>query len=502
MNESDADIGQVKTKRYRYDGEIELESGAEFGPIEVSYETYGKLNRERTNAILICHALSGDAHVAGWHEGDDKPGWWNNMIGPEKAFDTDKYYVICSNVLGGCRGTTGPNSINPGTGEPYGLDFPVVTVPDMVKVQRKLVNHLGINQLLAIAGGSFGGMQALQWAIAYPKKVKFCIPIASSAKSSPQQIAFNEVRRRAIMSDPKWNRGNYYAKEPPKDGLRLARMIGHITYLSEGSMRNKFGRRLKDKGEYSFDLDIDFEVESYLHYKGGSFVERFDANSYLYITKAIDYFDLTNNGERSLKETFADVESKFLVVAISSDWLYPPYQSKEIARALESNEVDVTYSEMTSMYGHDAFLLEPGQLKHMIMNLLSRISAKDILRTDVPIIDKKTSVKEASRVIIESEFTHIPVSEAGRKLVGILTAWDIAKAVANGINSLPQIMTEDVITVSPNEHIDSIIRKIWDHNISALPVVDEGGKILGIVTSESITQLVETEQPIPGVKER
>ncbi len=494
------DIGRVKTKKYIHEGKIELASGVKFGPIEIAYETYGKLNGEKTNAILICHALSGDAHAAGWHEGDEKPGWWDNMIGPGKALDTEKYYLICSNILGGCKGTTGPSSINPQTGKPYGLDFPIVTVSDMVKVQKKLVDYLEIDQLLAVVGGSLGGMQALQWAIAYPEKVRFCIPIASTCKSSPQQIAFNEVRRRAIMADPKWNRGNYYDQEPPKDGLQLARMIGHITFLSEGSMERKFGRKLQDKNKYSFDFDIDFEVESYLHYKGGSFVERFDANSYLYITKAVDYFDLTNNKERSLKEVFAGVKSRFLIVAISSDWLYPPYQSKEIVRALEANDVDVTYSEMGSMYGHDAFLLEPEQLRYIITNFLSRISAKDLLRTDVPIIDKGTSVKEAARIIIQSEFTHIPISEANGKLAGILTAWDIAKAVANETSSLSQIMTEDVITVSPGEHINSIIRKIQSHNISALPVVDEEGKILGIVTSESITQLVESERPIPGVK--
>lgn len=497
MNEDS--VGQSETKTWTLPGEVELENGVTFGPIQVAYETYGRLNKDKTNAILICHALTGNAHAAGWHEGEgEEKGWWDEMIGPGKPFDTEKYFVICSNVLGGCGGTTGPSSINPATGEPYGLDFPVVTISDMVKVQKELVSHLGVDRLLAVAGGSMGGMQALQWAVSFPDKVKFCIPVAATARSSPQQIAFNEVRRRAIMSDPKWDNGDYYGDSKPVDGLRLARMIGHITYLSEGSMREKFGRELQHSGEYSFGFDIDFEVESYLHYKGGSFVERFDANSYLYLTKAIDYFDLTDNGNQTLSESLSGVDSKFMVVGITSDWLYPPYQSKEIVRALETLDVDATYSEITSMYGHDAFLLETGQLKHMVANFLSKILAKDIMQTGVPVIHKDTSLKEASRMIIESELTHLPISESDGKLAGILTAWDVAKAVATGKESLTEVMTENVITVAPEDPIESITKKIGDYNISALPVVDEDNRILGMVTSESITQLIEGHHLISG----
>lgn len=490
-------VGLVETKKYKYQDKIELESGKKLGPIDIAYESYGELNEEKSNAILVCHALTGDAHAAGWHEGDKKPGWWESMIGPGKTFDTEKYFVLCSNVLGGCKGTTGPPSVNPENGEPYGLDFPVITVPDMVKVQKILIDHLGIKKLFAVTGGSLGGMQALQWSVSYPNSVRFTIPIATTARSSPQQIAFNEVRRRAVMSDPKWNEGNYYGSDPPIDGLSLARMIGHITFLSDESMREKFGRRLQNSEEYSFDFSPDFEVESYLHYKGGTFVERFDANSYLYITRAIDYFDLTHKGKRTLAEAMGDVESKFLVIAISSDWLYPPYQSKDIVRALETNDVDVTYSEIKSSYGHDAFLLEPGQLKHIVTDFLSQVRVRDI-QTDVPIISEDMSIETASELMIESEYTHLPVSSKTGKLVGIITAWDIAKAVAENLKSLKEAMTKEVITASPEEPVNSVTRKMKEYNISALPVTGEGGKILGIVTSDTISQLVGRERPVPG----
>lgn len=482
-------VGHVETKNYTCSDGIELESGRKLKPIDIAYETYGQLNEEKTNAILICHALSGDAHVAGWHEGGEKPGWWDNMIGPGKAIDTEKYYVVCSNILGSCKGTTGPASINPETGEPYGLDFPLVTVSDMVKAQKKLVNHLKIDQLLAVIGGSLGGMQALQWAVSYPDCVRFCIPIATTARSSPQQIAFNEVRRRAVMSDPKWNQGTYYGADPPRDGLSLARMIGHITFLSEESMRQKFGRRLQDKENLSFDFDIDFEVESYLHYKGEKFVEKFDANSYLYITRAIDYFDLTNGGERPLSEAFKGVKARFLVVAISSDWLYPPYQSKQVVRALRTIDVDASYAEIRSSYGHDAFLVEPGQLGYIITDFLSQVSVRDIL-VCVPVIGKDTSIRKASEIMVESEFTHLPVSSEDGELVGIVTAWDVAKAVAEGIDSMKEVMTEEVVTASPDESMVSATEKMEKRNISALPVIEESGKILGIITSDLISQLM------------
>lgn len=485
-------LGLTEIKKYTCSDGVELESGKRLKPVDIAYEAYGQLNEKKTNAILVCHALSGDAHAAGWHEGDEKPGWWDNMIGPGKPLDTEKYFVICSNVLGGCKGTTGPASVDPDTGEPYGLDFPVVTVKDMVNVQKELIDHLEIDQLLAVVGGSLGGMQALRWTIDYPDSVRFCVPIATTARSSPQQVAFNEVRRRAIMSDPKWNEGDYYGSESPKDGLSLARMIGHITYLSDESMRQKFGRKLQDKENLGFDFNIDFEVESYLHYKGEKFVERFDANSYLYITRAIDYFDLTDGEERSLAEAFEDIESKFLVVAISSDWLYPPYQSKEIVRALKANDIEVSYSEIRSSYGHDAFLVEPGQLGHMITDFLSGISVKDIL-IESPVLGENTQISKAAEVIVDSEFTHLPVSSEDGTLVGIVTAWDIAKAVAEGVYSMKEVMTKEVVTVSPDESISSVTEKMERYNISALPVIDDDGAILGIVTSDLISQLVGEE---------
>ncbi len=272
---------------------IALESGATLSPVEVAYETYGTLNSAKSNAILILHAFSGDAHAAGIGAESGKPGWWDNMIGPGKAFDTEKYFMICSNVLGGCQGTTGPGSVNPATGAPYAMSFPVITIADMVRLQKMLVDSLGISKMLAVVGGSMGGMQALQWAASYPEMTRSVVPIASTARHSAQQIAFNEVARQSIMADPDWNGGNYYDSKPPARGLAIARMVGHITYMSDESMREKFGRRLREKEKVGFDFSVDFEVESYLRYRGSQFVGRFDANSYLYITKAEDYFDLT-----------------------------------------------------------------------------------------------------------------------------------------------------------------------------------------------------------------
>src|SRR5579863_7002862 len=271
----------------RFDS-ISLDSGATLAPVEVAYETYGELNAAKTNAILVLHAFSGDAHAAGISHETGKPGWWDNMIGPGKAFDTDKYFVLCSNVLGGCRGTTGPASINPATGCPYGMSFPVITIGDMVRLQKMLIDSFGIERLLSVSGGSMGGMQALEWAVSYPDRVVSSIPIATTTRHSAQQIAFNEVGRQAIMSDLDWNEGNYYDKKPPGRGLAIARMVGHITYMSDESMREKFGRRLREKEKLGYDFSIDFEVESYLRYRGLQFVGRFDANSYLYITKAED----------------------------------------------------------------------------------------------------------------------------------------------------------------------------------------------------------------------
>src|SRR5512139_787920 len=288
-------VGVVETKYHTFaypPHELLVESGGRLGPLTIAYETYGTLNREKSNAVLALHALSGDAHAAGVHQGNDNPGWWDPMIGPGKAFDTNKYFVICSNVIGGCKGSTGPSSLNPRTGKPYALEFPFVTIADMVDAQRRLIDFLGIERLLCVAGGSMGGMQVLQWVASYPERVRSAIPIATALKHSPQQIAFNEVVRQSIMGDPAWRQGDYYDTGQPEKGLSVARMIGHITFMSDQSMEEKFSRKLK-KGQFSFNFDADFEVEGYLRYRGANFVKRFDANSYLYITKAMDYFDLS-----------------------------------------------------------------------------------------------------------------------------------------------------------------------------------------------------------------
>jgi homoserine O-acetyltransferase len=354
-----------------------LEGGGRLGPVTLAYETYGRLNKDKTNALLILHALSGDSHAAGRYSADDpKPGWWDNTIGPGKAFDTDKFYVICSNVVGGCQGSTGPSSINPATGKPYALSFPIITVSDMVQAQRHLVDHLGIDRLFAVVGGSMGGMQALQWAVSFPDRVLASIPIATTAKHSPQQIAFNQVGRAAIMADPNFHDGDYYGGEVPKDGLALARMVGHITYLSDDSMHEKFGRRLRGKKTLGYSFNLDFEVETYLRYKGDAFVSRFDANSYLYITKAIDYFDLSLPSGVLVK-ALEKVKSKFLVISFKSDWLYPPYQSKEIVKALMVNGVDVTYCEIDSRYGHDAFLMDEREMPKILRNFLENVAVRN-----------------------------------------------------------------------------------------------------------------------------
>ena len=363
-------VGLVETQSVEFESLL-LDFGLTLAPVTIAYETYGRLNEGCDNAILVLHPLSGDAHAAGYLEGETKPGWWEAMIGPGKGFDTDRYFVISSNVIGGCKGSTGPNSINPATGTEYGLQFPVVTVADMVRAQKLLLDYLGVRRLLTVAGGSMGGMQALQWAVAYPEMVLSCLALASTAKHSPMQIAFNEVGRQAIMGDHNWNGGDYYRGDPPDSGLAVARMIGHITYLSDESMHERFGRRLRNKVELGYDFTTDFEVESYLRYQGEMFTRRFDANTYLYITKALDYFDLTN-GQGVLVETFRDLpeEMRFLLIAFSSDWLYPPYQSKEIVKALKGNGLDCSYLEMRSSYGHDAFLLENKDMSRVIWHFL------------------------------------------------------------------------------------------------------------------------------------
>lgn len=366
-------VGIVHTQTVRLiepEQPLELECGKTLAPVDVAYETYGELNEAGDNVILICHALSGNAHVAGRNSPDDrKPGWWDVMVGPGKGIDTSKYFVICSNFLGGCSGTTGPSSINPATGKRYGLDFPIITIADMVKVQKILLDKLGIKQLLAVIGGSIGGMQVLQWAIEYPDFVKSAIPIATTSHLGAQSIAFDAVGRNAILADPNFAGGQYTNKNGPDRGLAIARMIGHITYLSEQGMREKFGRQLRNSDSYSYDINSEFAVETYLDYQGQSFVERFDSNSYLYITKAADYFDLGKD-YGSLKNAFANTKCRFLIISFASDWLFTPAQSRAIVNALVANDKDVSYCDITSPYGHDAFLLEPKVLGSFISGFL------------------------------------------------------------------------------------------------------------------------------------
>ena len=348
---------------------LKLESGRSLGPITLSYETYGTLNEKKSNAILVCHALSGDAHAAGLYSEDKTVGWWDDLIGPEKALDTNLYFVICSNVIGGCKGSTGPSSINPETGKPYALDFPLITIADMVEAQRHLIDYFGIEKLLCVIGGSMGGMQALQWASAYPERIISSIPIATALKHSPQQIAFNEVIRQSIMADPAWLNGYYYEHGQPENGLAVARMIGHITFMSDQSMEEKFSRKLKNES-LSFQFTDDFEVEGYLRYRGYNFVKRFDANSYLYITKAMDYFDLSD--DHFMKES-KKTAVRFLVISFKSDWLYPAHQSQDIVRLLKRKHAYTTYFDLISTYGHDAFLVEIEDETRLIKNFLANV---------------------------------------------------------------------------------------------------------------------------------
>ncbi len=368
-------VGLVQTRYHTFaetPDEMPLDSGLTLGPVTVAYETYGQLNATRGNAVLICHALSGDAHAAGYNSVDDpKPGWWDNMIGPGKPFDTDRYFVICANVIGGCKGSTGPSSIKPGADVPYALEFPVITIGDMVRAQRQLINSLGIERLLNVVGGSMGGMQALRWAVDYPEAVGSATLIATCSKLSAQGIAFNAVGRRAIMSDPAWRHGAFYGGPAPDEGLALARMVAHITYLSDESLHAKFGRRLQEKDRFGYSFANEFEVESYLDYQGLAFTKRFDANSYLYITKAMDYFDLTDGGRQSLAAALASVKSRFLVISFSSDWLYPPQESRDVVKALKMNNAEVSYCEIESQHGHDSFLLPCELQEEMIAGFLA-----------------------------------------------------------------------------------------------------------------------------------
>ncbi|MBE2221224.1 MAG: homoserine O-acetyltransferase [Anaerolineae bacterium] len=369
-------VGIVKPQTYTFaqNEPFMLESGAMLSPVTLAYETYGELNAAASNAILICHALSGSDHAAGYHEGEEKPGWWEDCIGPGKAFDTNRFFVICSNVLGSCYGSTGPTALNPETGKPYGLRFPVITIGDMVRAQVKLIDRLGIDQLFCVAGGSMGGMQVLEWAAHHPERVKAAIPLATTGRHSPMLIALSEVGRQAIYADPKWQAGDYYDKpQKPDDGLAVARMVGHITYLSDESMQMKFGRRLQNREKYGFEFQTEFQVESYLKYNGNNFTRRFDANSYLYVTKAMDYFDLTEPTGTLAGSFVHSADIKFLVVSFTSDWLYPTYHSKDMVKALTAVGADVTFLDIESSWGHDAFLLEVDTMTQLLGSFLERL---------------------------------------------------------------------------------------------------------------------------------
>ena len=338
---------------------LQLECGENLSPFTIAYETYGELNENKSNAILVCHALTGDQYVASTHPITGKPGWWENMVGPGKPIDTDKYFVLCPNVIGGCMGSTGPASLNPKTGEPWGLDFPVITIGDMVKAQRHLIDHLGIDQLFCAIGGSMGGMQVLEWAAHHSEKVFSCIPIATAARHSSQNIAFHEVGRQAVMADPDWQGGRYQqAGTSPRKGLAVARMAAHITYLSDEALHQKFGRNLQEREHITFGFDADFQVESYLRHQGFRFVDRFDPNSYLYITRAMDYFDLFAEHDGVLAKAFQDTKTRFCVVSFTSDWLFPTRESRQIVHALTANAANVSFVEIETDRGHDAFLLD------------------------------------------------------------------------------------------------------------------------------------------------
>lgn len=383
MNDSDPDsldtlpaepgeVGLVVPQDYVSDEPFTFECGRTIPGFTLRYETYGRLNAAGDNAILVCHALSGDHHCAGFHNlSDRKVGWWNNIIGPDKALDTHRYFVLCCNVLGGCQGSTGPLSINPDTGEPYGINFPIVSIRDMVRAQERWLRAIGVTRLHGVIGGSMGGMQVLEWGITFPGFVRKLLAMATTAREGAQAIAFNEVGRQAILQDPEWNKGNYRAGEGPRVGLAIARMMAHITYLSDASMARKFGRRIvAGHKESDNTFDVQFEVESYLRYQGKSFTNRFDANSYLYITRALDQFDLAEK-PGSLEAAFAPVEAESLVVGFTSDWLFPPDQNRAIVTALLRAGKTASYAELTTDLGHDSFLLESPQLYDLVRHFFA-----------------------------------------------------------------------------------------------------------------------------------
>ncbi len=372
---ADADVGQAI--KFGPDQSLMLDCGKTLAPLTVAYMTYGTLNAARSNTILICHALTLDQFVASANPVTGKPGWWDTMVGPGKPIDTDRFYVLCANVLGGCMGTTGPAEICPATGKPYGLDFPLVTVRDMVRTQAMLLDALGIEKVMSVLGGSMGGMQVLQWAADFPDRVVSAVPIACAARHSAQNIAFHEVGRQAIMADPDWKNGTYqlHGTQPAK-GLAVARMAAHITYLSEAALQRKFGRNLQNREQISFGFGPDFQIESYLHHQGVSFVDRFDANSYLYITRAMDYFDLAAEHDGKLAEAFRGSKTRFLIISFTSDWLFPTSENKRIAHALNASAATVSFVEIKTDRGHDAFLLDEPEMFATVRGFLNSVAAK------------------------------------------------------------------------------------------------------------------------------
>jgi homoserine O-acetyltransferase len=367
----EAENPQSPLVRFGPEKPLRLDAGVDLTPFQIAYQTYGELNAERSNAVLICHALTGDQHVANVHPVTGKPGWWETMVGPGRPIDTERYFVICPNVVGACMGTTGPSSINPATGEPWGLNFPVITIRDMVRAQAMLLDYLGVPSLFAIAGGSMGGMQVLQWAASYPDRVFAALPIAASTRHSAQNIAFHEVGRQAVMADPDWRGGRYLLEGTnPRRGLAVARMGAHITYLSDAALHRKFGRRLQDRSNHTFSFDADFEVENYLRHQGISFVERFDANSYLYLTRAMDYFDLAADYGGVLAQAFQRARTRFCVISFTSDWLFPTVESRAIVHALNAAGAPVSFAEIETDKGHDAFLLEEPELFAIVRGFL------------------------------------------------------------------------------------------------------------------------------------
>jgi homoserine O-acetyltransferase len=367
----EADEPHSQVVRFGPDKPLRLDAGFDLSPFQIAYQTYGALNDTRTNAVLVCHALTGDQHVANVHPVTGKGGWWDPMVGPGRPIDTERYFVICPNVIGACMGSSGPASINPATNQPWGLDFPVITIRDMVRAQAMLLDHLGIETLFSIAGGSMGGMQVLQWTASYPERVFSALPLAASTRHSAQNIAFHEVGRQAIMADPEWCKGRYLIEHrDPRKGLAVARMGAHITYLSDAALHRKFGRRFQDRDNPTFSFDADFQVESYLRHQGISFVERFDANSYLYLTRAMDYFDLAADYDGVLANAWKKSPTRFCVISFTSDWLFPTAESRAIVHALNAGGARVSFAEIVTDKGHDAFLLDEPELFAIVRGFL------------------------------------------------------------------------------------------------------------------------------------